>query len=234
MGKLITVMIERGISLDTAVTQEIFDRLMTGMPTYWDGRDSIRFMRESGCNNWRQMEWAGFYFQFMCERILGEDGFFEIPGDRYGNVEFDGFQMINYDFKAHSHFYGCTSKVPTNGYMEVAEAIRDYGTVGFIVACGNVEFDDQRGSFKNWHDNFKGRISNYEIERIERGASSRRRKTSFNLQEIVFLFVDIDTLAFTGDFQRGMRNSNGTPRNPKVMIDINDDRFERHIYRVRP
>jgi len=219
--------------LDTAITQEIFNRLMTGLPTFWDGQDSIRFMRENGCKHWRQMEWAGFYFQFMCEQILGEDGFFEIPGDRYGKVEFDGFQLINYDFKAHSHYNGCTSEVPTNGYLEVTQAIEEYGVVGFIVACGTVEFDDENGSFKEWHDEYKGRVSDYELERIERGASSRRRKTSFNLREIVFLFVDINTLAFTGSFQRGMRNSNGIPRNPKVMIDLNNDMFERHIYVVR-
>ncbi len=36
----------------------------------WDGRKSILEMKESGYPHWRQMEWIGFYFQFLCERCL--------------------------------------------------------------------------------------------------------------------------------------------------------------------
>jgi len=219
-------------AMDKNITLEIFNKLMSKLPKYWLGEQSIKFMKYNGCNHWRQMEWAGFYFQFMCEMILAENNFFEIPGKKYGNVEFDGFKVINYDFKAHSEFPGSTSKVPTNGYVEVTQAISEYGTVGFIVANGTVVFDSHLQTFKHWHDEFKGNTSEYEIERIKRGAPSRRRKVSFDLHEIVFLFVDEITLELTGKFQGGMRNSNGTPRNHKVMIDLNDPRFEKHIYKV--
>ena len=38
----------------------------------------------------------------MCETILSEDEFMDIPGPKYGKVEFDGFKSIPWDFKAHS------------------------------------------------------------------------------------------------------------------------------------
>lgn len=218
--------------MNESVAREIFDRLMTRLPIIWDGKDSIRFMKDVGCSQWRQMEWAGFYFESMCGNILSENRFFSIPGKRYGNVTFDGFREINFDFKAHSHFLGSTSKVPTNGYVEVSQAIREYGEVGFIVACGEVEFDDHLQSFKQWHDEYKGKTSDYEHERIRRGAPSRRRKTIFILREIIVLVVDERTLPFTGSFQGGMRNSDGSLRNPKVMIDLDDPRFERYIFEV--
>lgn len=57
------------------------------VPKSWDGRDSIIEMKESGYSQWKQMEWIGFYFQFLCERYLSD--FMKIPGSRYGNVSFD-------------------------------------------------------------------------------------------------------------------------------------------------
>jgi hypothetical protein len=158
-----------------AITNEIFNRLINQLPVFWDGKESVLYMRDHGCHNWRQMEWPGWYFQFMCEQILGQDGFFSIPGPAYGNVEFDGKHIIPWDFKAHSA--NLSDKVPTNGYQEVRMALDDYGLVGFIVARGAVDFDDEFQSFKRWHDELKGETSPYELERIERGALPRRKKS---------------------------------------------------------
>ena len=93
--------IRKGRSMNDRFTSDIFERLMSELPTYWDGKESIMFMKNNGSRQWRQMEWPGFYFQFMCEQILGKNEFFEIPGKSYGRVEFDGFRDINFDFKAH-------------------------------------------------------------------------------------------------------------------------------------
>lgn len=215
------------------ITNEIFDRLMSQLPSVWEGKDAILFMKENGSRNWRQMEWPGWFFEFMCGEILSRDSFFEIPGKAYGRVSFDGFREINYDFKSHSEFEGSTSKVPTNGYLEVEQAIEEFGQVCFIVACGDVEFDDDNQSFKKWHDELKGKKSAYVLRGEKEGRSSRRRKTKFFLNKILFLFVDKNTLPLVGSFQKGMVNSNGTPRNEKVMIDLNDIRFEKYEYEVK-
>ena len=221
----------RNVMNKEQVIQEIAKKLQAKLPKDWDGKAAISYMKDNGCHHWKQMEWPGFYFQFMCERILGADGFMKIPGPKYGNVEFDGFKEIPWDFKAHSvdklrHDYG---NIPTNGYLETIKAIQDYGQVCFIIAVGESEYD-QDGSFKTWHDELKGGISAYEKKRIERKASSRRRKTSFELRSLLFVFVDEISIKSCGQFQTAFRNSNGVGRNPKVMININNPALK--IYKV--
>ncbi len=208
---------------------EIFSELTGKLPNYWNGEDAIMYMKNNNCRNWRQMEWPGWYFQFMCENILSNNNYFKIPGPAYGKVRFDGFKYIPWDFKAHTLNSSSGDKVPTNGYLEVQSAICEYGSVGFIIASGTAMFDDDNQTFKKWHDKLKGKISEYERSRVARGATSRRRKVSFKLESVDFIFLDETTLNYCDLFQKGMRNSNGTPRNPKVMIDISDKRLERYI-----
>ena len=169
------------------ICKEIFERLMSELPSFWEGEETILYMKDNGCRNWRQMEWPGWYFQFMCENILGKEKFFNIPGPSYNNVEFDGYRNIPWDFKAHTVNGSSQNKVPTNGYQEVRAAINEYGCVGFIIASGNAIFDAENQTFKKWHDFLKGKTSNYEKERIARGAPSRRRKASFEMDSIHFV-----------------------------------------------
>lgn len=50
------------------------------LPKIWDGRASTVEMRDAGFPHWRQMEWIGFYFQFLCEKHLS--GTADIPGPK--------------------------------------------------------------------------------------------------------------------------------------------------------
>ncbi len=213
--------------------KKIFEKLMAELPSVWDGQETVLYMKQNGCRNWRQMEWPGWYFQFMCETVLSKENFFAIPGPSYGKVEFDGQKDIPWDFKAHTSNGSSENKVPTNGYREVMKAIEEYGRVGFIVASGNAIFDDENQTFKKWHDALKGKKSDYEKKRESRGAPSRRRKASFKLDAIRFVLLDKDTVQYCGSFQGGMRNSNGVARNPKVMLDISDPRLEQYVFAVQ-
>lgn len=201
---------------------EIFSKLKESLPEFWDAKDSILYMKEQGCNQWRQMEWPGFYFQFMCEKILGKNEFMKVPGPEYGNVEFDGFRIIPWDFKAHSVDKNKKDigKIPTNGYEEVKQALHQYGTVGFIILNGYSDYDDDEQTFKKWHDILKGGKSDYEKARIKRKAPSRRRKINFRPYELVFVLINDSNLDSCGKFQAGFRNADGTLRNPKVMLDL--------------
>ena len=188
------------------------------IPNTWDGRASIIEMKEAGSRHWRQMEWMGFYFQFICEQSFA--GLLSIPGKSYGNTEFDGFNSICWDFKAHA---GNTTnhRVITNDTAAVEAAIEEYGHYGLILASGIVEYNDDARTFKRWHDALKGGPSNYEKARINRGANSRRRKTEFLLEEIHFICLDESTLdQCSGSFQKGFRNSDGSPRRSKVMVNV--------------
>lgn len=188
------------------------------MPKIWDGRDAILEMKNAGYKHWRQMEWMGFYFQFLCEKHF--DGIVEMPGMKYGRTEFDAFREISWDFKAHA-FNTTTHNVITNDAEAIAHTLSDYGHYGLILAVGEVEYNDEERTFKKWHDQLKEGISRYERNRIKRGAMSRRRKTEFTLSEVHFVCLSSETLSHcSGSFQKGFRNADGRPRRAKVMINI--------------
>ncbi len=190
---------------------------LANIPTHWDGRSSILEMKESGFKHWKQMEWIGFYFQFLCERFLQD--IVDIPGPRYEKVEFDGFKEIPWDFKAHA-INTTSHQVIVNDKEAVAWAIKKYGCIGVILALGQVEHNDERRTFQKWHEKLKGGKSRYEKQRIKRGAWSRLRKVRFNLKQISFLKIDEKALTKSGIFQQNFRNADGKPRRGKVLLNL--------------
>lgn len=187
------------------------------IPTLWNGRSAILEMKEADFHHWRQMEWIGWYFQFLCEKFFGD--IVEIPGPKYGNVQFDGFKEIPWDFKAHA-INTSSHQIIVNDTEATANGIQDYGAVGVILAVGKVLYNDEDRTFQKWHEELKGGKSKYEVERIKRGAWSRLRKVEFNLKQISFIKIDDSVLVKCGSFQRDFRNSNGTPRMEKISLDL--------------
>ena len=199
------------------ITAEQFGKNLKNIPKKWDGRESILEMKDTNYTQWRQMEWIGFYFQFLCERYLSS--IMESPGPTYDRVQFDGFKNIPWDFKAHAMNTN-SHKIIVNDREATASGIKDYGAIGLILAFGKVLYDDEDRTFQKWHEALKGGKSEYEIERIERGARSRKRKVSFDLQQISFIKITDDTLVKCDSFQEGLRNANGSPRRPKVLLNL--------------
>ena len=198
------------------IIKEISDRFKE-IPIVWDGRKSILEMKKSGFSHWKQMEWIGWYFQFLCEKFLKNK--MEISGIKYGNVEFDGFKKIPWDFKAHA-VNTSSHKIIVNDSESTSKGIKQFGCVGLILAMGEVKYNDDERTFQKWHEKLKGGKSKYEIERIKRGAWSRLRKVEFKLEQISFIKIDDSVLVKCGSFQRDFRNSNGNPRREKVLLDL--------------
>jgi hypothetical protein len=178
----------------------------------WDGKSAILKLKAANYQ-WRQMEWIGWYFEHLCRTQLKE--IMSIPGPRHGNVGFDGLTEIPWDFKAHSEQAG--NQVIVNDTEATEWAIENYGAVGLILAHGSVMYDED-GSFKIWHDELKGMRSDYEETRIREGRPSRRRKTRFDLKKIDIIRLDTSNARF----QEGMRNADGSPRRPKVLLNLRD------------
>ena len=205
------------------INQKIVDTAMKlqnasqNIPKVWEGRNSILEMKEGGSTQWRQMEWMGFYFEFLCETRF--DGIIDMPGKKYGNTTFDAFCEISWDFKTHA---ANTTRhdVVTNDVEAIVNTISDHGYYGMILAIGEVEYNDEERSFKKWHDELKEGISKYETNRINRGAMSRRRKTEFILSEIHFICLNSETLDQCSSLYHQGRNSNGKPRPPKFNVNI--------------
>ncbi len=198
------------------LSKQIGEKLKN-IPKSWDGRKSILEMKNADFSHWKQMEWMGFYFQFLCEKYLG--GIMKIPGPKYGNVNFDGLKDIPWDFKAHA-MNTSSHQIIVNDSRATAKAIKDFGEVGLILALGEVQYNDEDRTFQKWHEALKGGLSKYSQERIKRGAWSRLRKVAFNLKQISFIRITDNTLIKCGSFQTDFRNANGSPRKAKVLVDL--------------
>lgn len=113
-------------------------------------------------------------------------------------------------------------QIIVNDSEATANGIKDYGTVGLILAIGKVLYNDEDRTFQEWHEALKGGKSKYVMERIRRGAWSRLRKVSFDLQQISFIRITDDTLVKCGSFQEYFRNADGSPRRAKVLLDLEE------------
>ena len=202
---------------------EQLGKLLADVPAVWDGRKAILEMQRAGYPHWKQMEWIGFYFQFLCDTKLSS--LVNIPGPKYGKVEFDGFSEIQWDFKVHpnKNMKGQENKsVIVNDRLATIKTIKQFGGAGLILAIGDAKYNDEDRSFQIWHQELKGGLSNYEKQRILRKAPSRLRKTSFRLNKINLILLDDKMVQLLGSFQEGFRNSDGSPRNAKVLLDLDN------------
>ncbi len=188
------------------------------IPKIWDAKNAIIEMKNSNYCQWKQMEWIGFYFEFLCKNYLL--GVMEFNKINYKNTFFDGYLDVPFDFKSHVKNSG-NSKVIINDTESIIFAINTYGSLIIIIAIGDATFDDNSRSFQLWHEKLKGGKSKYELERIQRGAKSRLRKTKFIIDELLFVKIDKFTLKRCDSFQKNFRNADGSSRKPKILLDLN-------------
>ena len=199
---------------------QVGEILMTVIPTTIDGQQAILEMRDGGSRNWKQMEWVGFYLEFLVEtRILPlvKGG----PGPQYGNTKIDLMLSTPWDLKAHP--IGQTSVI-LNDKEAVDLCIEEHGTISYFLLEGKASYDDDQQSFKNWHDSLKGKESKYVREGKATGRTSRRRKTNFIPTRFFGIELNQESLQHGAkigaikSFQEGMRNSNGNARRSKYQL----------------
>ncbi len=195
----------------------------------WDGKECIIELKNAN-HQWKQMEWIGWYFEYKAYLVL-RSKFGGSKGPRYGNTEFDYLKGGRvWDFKTHITNSSTHPWMILNDIEAVDLCLRDHGGVGFIIASGEASFDED-GSFKEWHDALKGGKSDYERQRIARGAPSRMRKTLFDVKSYQVVIFDRATLdrgsreEWVQRFQEGMRNADGSPRRAKYLVNV--DRIPR-------
>jgi hypothetical protein len=201
----------------------LLSKLRSSIPSQIDGKEAILQMKEEGSRNWRQMEWIGFWFEhFVRTEVTGRLGI--SVGPSFGRTQFDLLISCVWDLKVHPR--SADGKLILNDKEAIDLCIAERGGFGFIAVVGEAEYDGT-GEFKAWHDVLKGGTSAYEVERIKRGAPSRRRKVSFNPQSVEAVFFSDQNQINQGInegwltlFQSGMRNSNGNPRREKYQIDL--------------
>lgn len=115
-------------------------------PARWDGRACIEEMRDAEYSQWRQLEWQGFYFEFIGIPAL-IDAFGGGPA-RHGATVFDYSRTIPWDLKAHSIGSGSTTLL--NDLASIRGRLAE-GPLGFIVLSGDADLDAPPGPFTDWH-----------------------------------------------------------------------------------
>ena len=210
-------------------SKKIADVLENKFPRSIVGKDAVSEMKDGGSRNWKQMEWAGWYTEEKARQILvAEIG--GGTGKSVGNTEFDYANEDNFDIKSHikNNPDGKSNDwTILNDQSAIKSTIEEEGSIGFIVFSGDAEFDED-GGFKQWHDEKKGKKSDYVKQREKDGRPSRIRKSSVEYDELIIIeFNDVDDLergkkeGWLKDFNQG-RNADNSGREPKYIIKIED------------
>jgi len=179
--------------LPDAVIREaeaVLEVLREAFPERIDGRDAVLELKEADYN-WKQMEWQGWYFEYRAFTDL-TDQLGGRTGPTFGSTEFDYERNYVWDLKAHSTTTPSGNErrdMYLNDKASVEECIQANDGIGFVVAHGDPEYDDDERSFYHWHQELKGGKSDYVKRREERDAPSRERKQAFHLDKISAYFV---------------------------------------------
>ncbi len=195
---------------------KIISDSISSIPQKWEGKECVLELKEADYQ-WRQMEWWAFYFEFKVKNLLRKTKI-EIPGDRIGNVVFDLKGSINWDLKA-SAVKTDNHKIILNDKEAMDISVERDGFHGEIIALCDVEYNDVDRTFQKWHTELKEGKSKYEVEREKRTSVSRYRKTSAELIEILFVIFKKEDLDYLSIMKQG-RNSNGSPRKVKYLVDL--------------
>ena len=223
--RYIVLKFKRGLVKLTKTTpkselENILNDLLPYIPQSIDGKNAILQMKKEGSPNWKQMEWIGFWFEHLVRSHLRSSAE-PIELSKHGKTTFDLKRNFVWDLKSHPNQ---SKSLILNDKSAIEECLKNEPGLGFIILSGDVLYDET-GEFKAWHDSLKGGTSSYEKDRILRSAPSRKRKTNFSPTAIdAYWFTSVSQLekcllkGVVGEFQTGMRNSNGIARKPKIMI----------------
>ncbi|MCL1919993.1 MAG: hypothetical protein FWG50_02780 [Kiritimatiellaeota bacterium] len=65
-----------------------------------------------------------------------------------------------------------SNKIPVNDREAMERAIREYGSMGLIIAVGDVAYDDKDKTFQEWHEQLKGPPSRFVVARKSSSTST--------------------------------------------------------------
>ena len=187
----------------------------------WNGRSCVNEMREADHNQWKQIEWVGWYFEFVgLPAIINAHGG---GPEKIGRTTFDYVRNYVWDLKTHAEegvrVPGDFKRpAPLNDKAAMEECLSERGSLGFITLSGAASFEGHV-EFDNWHRALRGKASSM-------STSPRRLKVAFKP-------ICLEAYAFEGEcalqeacetgelrvFNQGHQAS-GAPRNPKYQLNL--------------
>lgn len=222
--------------------------LRSGLIDHWDGRETVQGMRSNESRNWRQMEWAGFYFEEQVAALLNDahpTPALGGPRRKYGATQFDYASPTRvWDAKAHTVLERVTpsgelaNKASHAAILNDAEAIIDCVNeqgLGFIIIDGTSTVD-ATGEFDEWHRAYTrdGRLgAPYRPNTTNR----RRRKVAFTPLALRALWID-DLASLDAGIAGGWISRQGQgaqqARSDETRGAARNDKFHLKVHKASP
>lgn len=183
----------------------------------WNGIDCYKMMVASNYRNKFQPEWPGFYLEYEFEKYLNRNNLLNLihyaQDKKNGGIDLDlYFPTIGMfgDLKAHSKQ---SKGIQGNDQKTVLRLLEreNHNHVYYIVCEHETEKDSDFGYVVTHYWN---RIQN----KSDLMSYSKRMKNSVRLTKAYILDINKNNMQFLSTYRQGL-NSNGKPREPKIMID---------------
>lgn len=169
---------EEGKALGSVVVQALTPR--------WEAKDAIEDMFRRGSRQWKQTEWAGFYFEEIARSALVN--VFGGGPKRIGTTDFDYSLNWVWDFKSHNTSSG--QSIFLNDYESMYEAAAEDNGIGFILQIGSADLDVDF-SLRNWRADFiRSKDPSYKATKSANSKNHRLLKLNFTTQELVVIVFD--------------------------------------------
>lgn len=192
-----------------------------GPVPYVDARYGILEMKEKELPSWRENEWQGYHLKHLLR---------ELCKDKRSNIE-AYTERKNYLVKG-QYVWDIRNKtseeaIPTIWFSNesLGKLLEDYGGIGLLVADSVAEMDKE-GDLRRWHEELKGPETDYTKKRKAEGRPPREMKKNYMIKRLfVFYFTTEDIENgfkegwLRGDFQKYMRQFDGSDRGGKTTID---------------
>ena len=196
----------------------------------WNGKTAYNEMVKANYRNMLQAEWPGFYNEFLLEKFIKQQGCEDVVSSDNEHLELDldlmflktSKNIFLGDLKTHTKGAGA---IITNDQGVIDAALKKYGRVWFFVVEHDTEKDIDHELIVRDHWNklkkekgIGNPTANY----------ANRMKNNVTIKNVLILEITNENHRYLSDFQRGMLNSNGTPRAPKYKINKKD--IEHFVY----
>ena len=193
--------------------QALLAILDDAMTDHWDGRACVQEMRGAEYRNWRQTEWAGWYFEYVGTPAL-VNAFGGGPR-RVLNTSFDYALRSTWDLKTHSTG---KEKAAILNDLDAVDACLDGGdSLGFIVLTGHPTYVEHE-AFDAWHRGLRGAGPAGERARRLKSGFTPVRLDAFHLADATALDAARGVGAYS-DWQPG-RQPDGAARKLKLKINL--------------
>lgn len=189
------------------------------IPKEWKAIDSIKEMKEAGDNNYRQMAWEGFYFEFLVKKFLRQYPGLQVEwhnDKKKEGIDLDlvvsADQSIYIDLKAHTE-----GDAILGNAMDTFEKVVEEkgGQIYYLCLDLQPESDSSHdyAAYKYWNS-LRDPSKQEEVD-------PNKRQLKYSVEVKGIRLLQISKVGFEllkqKPFNQG-HNSDGKPRKPKVSI----------------